>query len=303
MPCYSPLTAYYTADKGVSGKRGITFDRNASLSGEPLRLPCGQCIGCRLDRSLQWAVRCMHEKQLHERSAFVTLTYDNDHLPEGGTLVKRDCQLFMKRLRKVFGVGIRFYMGGEYGAKSLRPHYHYLFFNIDFDDKKYYAQAKRGERLYTSKMLTELWPYGFNVIGDVTLESCAYVARYVVDKITGERADAHYRVVTEDGVVVDRSPEFNLMSRRPGIASEWYERYGVHSHRAGDFAVMEGKRVRMPRFYDTRYEVVDSDGLEVLKKRRRRNASRHRADNTPDRRRVREQVAIRKLQQKSRDGE
>lgn len=301
MPCYSPLRAFYTAEKGVSGKRGITFDRNASFSGEPLRLPCGQCIGCRLDRSLQWAVRCMHEKQLHTRSSFVTLTYDNEHLPEGGTLVKRDHQLFMKKLRKEYGNGIRFYMCGEYGEKSFRPHYHYIFFNHDFDDKKYYAQAKRGEKLYTSEKISELWDKGFNVIGDVTLESCAYVARYVVKKITGERADDHYRVVSTDGVIVDRVPEFTCMSRRPGVASSWYEQYGVQSHKSGDFAVMEGKRVRMPRFYDTRYEVVDKDGLEVLKVRRRRNARRHRADNTPDRRKVREKVATKLLSQKGRE--
>lgn len=297
MPCYSPLRAFYTAEKGVSGKRGITFDRNASFSGEPLRLPCGQCIGCRLDRSLQWAVRCMHEKQLYSESSFVTLTYNNESLPEGGTLVKRDHQLFMKRLRKEYGNGIRFYMCGEYGAVNKRPHYHYIFFNKDFADKKYYAQAKRGEKLYTSEKLSELWPYGFNVIGDVTMESCAYVARYVVEKITGEKANAHYQCVTADGVIVDRVPEFTCMSRRPGIGSDWYGAFGVHSHKSGDYAVMDGKRVRMPRFYDVRYEVVDSAGMEMLKKRRRRNARRHRADNTPDRRRVREKVATKLLQQ------
>lgn len=303
MPCYHPLTAFYSKDKGPSGKRGITFDRGASFSGAPLRLPCGQCIGCRLDRSLQWAVRCMHEKQLHDRSAFVTLTYDNDHLPEGGTLVKRDHVLFMKKLRKRVGQKLRFYMCGEYGARSKRPHYHYLLFNYDFDDKKYYGLNKRGERLYNSSMLQELWPHGFNVIGEVTLESCAYVARYIVDKITGEKADAHYEVVTELGVLVNRVREFTCMSRRPGIAADWYLRYGVQSHLSGDFAVMDGKRVRMPRFYDARYEVVDKDGLEVLKQRRRRKARVYRKENTPERRRVREKFHIKRLAMASRDAQ
>lgn len=294
MTCYYPLMAFYSKEIGKSGKRGITFNRSASFSGAPLRLPCGQCIGCRLDRSLQWAVRCMHEKQLHTESAFVTLTYDDENLPEGGTLVKRDHQLFMKRMRFFMGKGIRFYMCGEYGETTKRPHFHYLFFNRDFRDKKFYKLAKAGERLYTSEKLREMWPHGHNVIGDVTLESCAYVARYIVDKITGPIAADHYRVVTSDGVVVDRCPEFTCGSRRPGLASEWYEKYGRHSHLSGDFAVLNGKRVRMPRFYDARFEVVDADAMELLKRRRRRNAVRHRKNNFVDRLRVREVVALKK---------
>lgn len=294
--CLYPLTAYRSKDIGPSGKRGITFDRNASFSGIPMKLPCGQCINCRLSRSLQQAVRCMHEKQLHTESSFVTLTYEDKHLPEGGTLVPRDHTLFMKRMRKKYGKGIRFYMCGEYGETTKRPHFHYLFFNRDFRDKKFYKMAKDGvSRLYTSESLRELWEYGHNVIGDVTLESCAYVARYIADKITGDRAGEHYRVITSNGVVVDRVPEFSRGSNRPGVASAWYDKFGLHSHMSGDFAVFEGKKVRMPRFYDNRYEVLDSDGLEMLKRRRRRNALRHRLNNTPDRRRVREVVALRKL--------
>ena len=157
--------------------------------------------------------------------------------------------------------------------------------------------------MYTSALLSELWPYGFNVIGEVTLESCAYVARYVVDKITGEKANAHYQVITETGVVVDRVPEFTCMSRRPGIAADWYMRYGVHSHMSGDFAIMDGKRVRMPRYYDTRYESVDGVALEMLKKRRRRKARSQRKENTPDRRRARELFHIKRIAMASRDAQ
>lgn len=295
MTCYHPLTAFYSKEVGKSGKRGITFNRGASFSGVPLKLPCGQCIGCRLDRSLQWAVRCMHEKQLHAESSFVTLTYDDAHLPEGGTLVVRDHQLFMKRLRFKMGKRIRFYMCGEYGETTKRPHYHYLFFNRDFSDKKFYNLTKAGHRLYTSELLRELWPQGHNVIGDVTLESCAYVARYIVDKLNGPAAADHYRVVTGDGVVVDRCPEFTCGSRRPGLASEWYEKYGNHSHRSGDFAVLDGKRVRMPRFYDNKFELTAADEMDMLRRRRRRNAVRHRKNNYVDRLRVREVVALKRL--------
>lgn len=301
MSCYSPLTAFYSREIGATGKRGITFDRNASFSGVPLKLPCQQCVGCRLDRSLQWAVRCMHEKQLHDSSCFLTCTYEDEHLPEGNTLVVRDHQLFMKRLRKKMGQGVRFYMCGEYGEKNLRPHYHYLLFNKDFSDKKFYKMSKDGEsKMYTSALAEELWQKGLCVLGDVTLDSCAYVARYICDKITGEMAEAHYEAVTTDGVVVSRVPEFTCQSRNPGIASAWYEKFGKHSHLAGDFAVLDGKRVRMPRFYDSRFELTDPEELAKLKKRRLANARRFRKNNTRDRLRVREVVTLKRLKMSQR---
>lgn len=280
MPCFAPITAYYSADVGASGKRGIVFSSTASHSGAPLRLPCGQCVGCRLERARQWAVRCMHEKQLHADNVFLTLTYDNEHLPPGGTLVKRDLQLFMKRLRKEKGSGIRFYGCGEYGSHTCRPHYHIILFNCDFGDKRYYKPAKGGERLYSSPMVAELWPNGFNVIGDVTFDSCAYVARYIAKKISGPGAVAHYG---------SRIPEFTVMSRRPGVGSGWFERFGEHAYKF-DSVVINGREVRPPRFYDTRFDVIDPEALAVLKVKRRREALRHREDNTPERRRVREQA-------------
>lgn len=299
MTCYHPLTAYYSREIGSSGKRGVTFDRSASFSGIPLKLPCGQCIGCRLDRSLQWAVRCMHEKQLHDASCFLTVTYEDKYLPEGNTLVMEDHQKFMKRLRKRkggFGKGTRFFMCGEYGEKNARPHYHYLFFNRDFKDRKFYKMAKNGrDRLYTSEFAEDVWEKGLCVIGEVTLESCAYVARYICDKVNGDEAQRHYEVVTSDGVVVDRFPEFTCMSRNPGIASDWYEKFGKHSHLSGDFAVLDGKRVRMPRFYDGRFELTDPEELAKIKKRRLANARRYRKNNTRDRLRVREVVALKRL--------
>jgi len=300
--CLHPLTAYYSKEFGSSGKRLVTFDKSQSFSGLPLRLPCYQCVECRLARSLSWAVRCMHEKMLHTESAFVTLTYDDDHLPEDRSISVRDHQLFMKRMRKRFGKGIRFFMCGEYGEKNGRPHYHYLLFNRDFPDRKYYKMAKNGvDKLYTSEIAEELWSNGLCVVGDVTLDSCAYVARYIVDKVTGDRADGHYTVVTSDGVVVSRVPEFTCQSRRPGIASEWYKRYGRHSHVSGDFAVMDGKRVRMPRFYDGRFELTDPEELAIIKKRRLANARRYRKNNTRDRLRVREVVALKRLRMYERD--
>ncbi|UDN67675.1 replication initiator protein [robinz microvirus RP_92] len=295
MPCYRPIFGYRGHLRGASGKRVITFKRTEARGDERLVLPCGECIGCKFERSRQWAVRCMHESQLHLHNAFVTLTYDDEHLPHGGTLVKRDLQLFMKRLRKRFGNGVRFYACGEYGDMGRRPHYHLLLFGIRFDDQKPIAKAKGGEVLYTSAVLGELWPFGFNNIGDVTFESCAYVARYILKKMYGPDSADHYETLLDTGEIYTLEPEFTVMSRRPGIAAVWYSRFGngVRDH---DSVVINGHEQMPPRFYDLKYELLDIVGFERVKLERRRRAILFRVNATPDRLRVRELVEIRKQQ-------
>jgi hypothetical protein len=93
MACYHPIGAY---QKRAGGP--VYFKNDGA--GMPLQLPCGQCVGCKLERSRQWAVRCMHEASLYENNCFVTLTLDDDHLPSDGSLDKDIFQRFMKRLRK-----------------------------------------------------------------------------------------------------------------------------------------------------------------------------------------------------------
>lgn len=293
MPCFAPLTAFYGTEKGKSGKRAIVFKHSLSFSGVPLKLPCGQCIGCRLEKSRQWAMRCMHEKQMHEESCFVTLTYDDENLPKGGSLLKRDMQLFMKRLRKAYSdKQIRFYGCGEYGETTRRPHYHLLLFGLQFADRQLYKRGKSGEHLYTSEILRQIWPYGHNVIGDVTFDSAAYVARYVMKKVTGEAAAAHYISVDEmTGELYGLAPEFTNMSRRPGIGLEWFQMFGNHAYKF-DSVIMNGLEVRPPRYYDGKYELVDSKALDKLKRKRRRKAVLSKSENTPERREVREIVAI-----------
>jgi len=298
MPCYGPLNAYYSAELNPSGKRSLVFDERKAHSGIPVRIPCGQCIGCRLERSRQWAMRCMHEKRLHDMSSFVTLTYEDDCLPEDGGLKVRDLQLFMKRLRKVAGDGLRFYACGEYGENYGRPHYHVLLLNYDFDDKLKYSRAKRGEVLYRSELLDRLWPFGLCVVGDVSFDSCAYVARYLLKKVTGKDADAHYTTVDRHGVVHSLQPEFTVMSRRPGIGTGWFEQFGKQAYEF-DSVIVNGREVRPPKFYDGKYELVDSAKLERIKRKRRSKIVR--ADNTSRRRRVKEVVAIAQLQLKGRE--
>lgn len=292
MVCYAPLTAYRSRDVGPTGKRGITFSRNASFSGEALKLPCGQCIGCRLERSRQWAMRLMHEKQFHDVSLFLTLTYRDADLPVGRTLVKRDLQLFMKRVRKKFGK-CRYFAAGEYGETTKRPHYHMILFGIDFSDKRQYTRFS-GQPLYTSKILDDLWGHGECKIGDVSFESCAYVARYICDKITGDAARDWYVSVDSDGEVHEVCPEFVVMSRRPGIGMSWFEKFGKHAYELGS-VVVNNKEVRPPRFYDVKMDAIDPERVRELSLIRRREAMKRKDDNTPERRRVRERVALLQL--------
>ncbi|UDN67737.1 replication initiator protein [robinz microvirus RP_105] len=291
MACYGPLTAYYTAEYGKSGKRGITFDRKRSLSGVPFSVPCGRCIGCRLNRALQWSIRCMHEKQLHSESCFITLTYNDDNLPYGSTLVGRDLTLFMKRLRKAHGP-VRFFAAGEYGDTTQRPHYHILLLNRSFPDLVKYAQGKTGEPLYTSKALAKLWTFGDHYIGAVTPDSCAYVARYCLKKVTGDKASAHYEAVTDYGEIVMREAEFARWSI--ALAKEWYAKYGK-GVRDWDTVVVDGQEIPPPKFYDSLLEKVDPDAYATLKVNRRRRGLLKKADNTTSRLRVRETLHLRKI--------
>ena len=185
MPCYTPLTAFHTTGGA------ITFDRSKSF-GISLELPCGRCIGCRLEKAKEWALRCSHEASLNDlaregdglRNSFITLTYRDADLPEHGNLCKRDFQIFIKRLRQNTGEKIRYYMCGEYGNDNNRPHYHALLFNFVFNDKQL-VNIRDGNRVYISQTLDSTWKLGTCEIGSVTFKSAGYVARYILKKQQG----------------------------------------------------------------------------------------------------------------------
>lgn len=261
-----------------------------------LQLACGQCVGCRLERSRQWAVRCMHEAQLSKANCFATLTYRPECVPPGGSLRYRDFQLFMKRLRKAAGKRVRFYMCGEYGEQFARPHFHACLFGYDFPDKLYWGKSPGGAALYRSALLERLWPHGFSSVGAVTFESAAYVARYVMKKITGQMAEDHYRVVDEEtGEVFARVPEFNRMSLRPGIGADWLDRFrsDVFPHGA---VVVNGRECRPPRYYDKKFREFDALAAEDMDFGRHLEARAAFEDNTDARLKVKEQVARARLE-------
>lgn len=245
MPCYYPLTACY--DKCCiteNGRHPLRFFKQ----GEPIpsgvetfQVACGQCIGCRLKRAREWAVRCMAEASFYERNIFITLTYDDENLPSDFSLHKDHFQKFMKRLRKRFpDEHIRFFHCGEYGSENLRPHYHAILFNFDFPDK-YLFQIKGSSKYYRSPILEELWPFGYSMIGDCTYESCAYVARYIMKKVNGEEKEEHYH---------GREPEYITMSRRPGIAYMFYESFLTDIYPSDIMIDKRGKKSRPPRYFD-----------------------------------------------------
>src|SRR6185295_14361242 len=202
MACFYPLIAF-RGPVGKSGKASVVFDKRKAISIKELELPCGQCIGCRLERSRQWAVRCVHEAQLHSENCVVTLTYANDFLPSDESVHVEHFQNFMKYLRKaIYPRKVRFFHCGEYGKESVdadtgeyfpaRPHYHACLFGYDFEDKVEVGKSKTGTPLYTSKFLEKLWTKGISKIGVLDFESAAYVARYITKKVTGDGASEHY---------------------------------------------------------------------------------------------------------------
>ncbi|AXH77260.1 MAG: replication initiator protein [Microviridae sp.] len=276
MPCFHPLEGFHK----IGG--GLTFERNKS-TGIPLKVPCGQCFGCRIDYSRMWAARLVHESRLHEQNMFVTLTYDPDCLPTGGTLVKRHLQLFFKTLR--FAIRprrIRYYACGEYGEQNLRPHYHIILFGHWFADAKL-LREDGGHRFYTSDALAAHWGRGLSEFGHVTPETCAYTARYVTKKVTGDKAAEHYeRVNPITGELYGVIPEFAVMSRRPGIARDFYDRYRSDIY-PDDFVILNGHRSKVPRYYDRLLEAASPSQHLAIKTRRIQRARRARANNTPER--------------------
>lgn len=274
MSCYHPILAYKSKTVNPeTGKCKIVFNTPVSMSHwEPVQLPCGQCIGCRMDYSRQWANRCMLELQDHDSAYFCTFTYDNDHVPvsyypdpETGeacpslTLCKRDFQLLMKRIRKHFPDDhIRFFAAGEYGGQTLRPHYHAILFGLHLDDLVPYKTVREGGTLYTyynSPSLQKCWldldgnPIGFVVVGEVTWESCAYTARYVLKKQKGESA----RVYEQFNI----APEFTLMSRKPGIGRNYYDSHpDLFQYDFINISTPKGgKKFRPPRYFEKLFEI------------------------------------------------
>lgn len=296
MKCYHPLRAF----RRSSG--GIEFSE-APGDRESLELPCGKCVGCRLARAQAWAVRCRHEAMLYDRNCFITLTYDDDHQPAHGSLNYSDVQRFFKRLRKRFhGESeapngqrpIRFFVAGEYGSTTFRPHYHALIFNYDFRDDA----RPWGRNTYRSRSLEELWPYGSSLVGPLTPATAAYTARYALKKVSYGSNPDHYDASSVDpdtGEVHVRTPEFVRMSRRPGIGQWWFDKYWRDLYPL-DAAIYDGRPVPVPTYYRRKLQELDPLlSEEVEHERFQRGSSVPYSEKTDERRSVSETVAKARL--------
>lgn len=351
MRCYRPLEAFQCFDGAV-----VFSEQKKHDVVRRLTLACGQCIGCRLERSRQWAVRCMHEKQMHDLSCFATFTYSDDQIPEHHQLVHEHYQGFMKRLRQFVEreriaeisskrkltnttegffahsdkpavdknspngeidqkkclfrfpkskkhkityqhTDIRFYMSGEYGEQTGRPHYHAAIFGYDFRDKKYW-RTTRGGKLYNSQQANRLWRKGNVVIGELTFESAAYIARYITTKVTGTspeaKAKSKAKYETTDlntGEIIERKKEYNRMSLRPAIGATWLEKYKTDVYPQG-VVVSRGHKALPPRYYDKKLEAAEPLIHEEMKWLRELEATKRADDNTRERLADKEKVKL-----------
>jgi hypothetical protein len=257
-----------------------------SHGGRLIQLPCGQCTECRLARSREWATRCMLESKEHKQNYFITLTYDEEHLPKGqaietttgeiyevGTLNDKDMQEFWKRLRitwkRKYNIeNIRYYYCGEYGETYGRPHYHAICFGLPIYDLKTDHKSKKGNMNYISKEIEKIWGKGRVAIGTVTWDSCAYTARYIMKKQTGKGNEEYYKIL---GV----KPEFVRMSRRPGIGKNYYENNKDSIYDIDGIYISTKKgvqKIKPSKYYDKLYDIDNHERLENIKEARKATA-------------------------------
>lgn len=234
-------------------------------------------------------MRCVHEAALYKNNCFITLTYNDEHLPHRGHLHYPDFVGFMKRLRK-HQTDIRFYMGGEYGELTWRPHYHAILFNWDWKDKTYLKTTGSGEKIYTSEKLNKLWPFGYASTAAATFESAAYIARYCLQKRTGEEAEEWYKRYDYLGEY-QLTPEFNQASRDPGIGAHWLKFYKNDVY-SDDYVIMNGVKTNVPKFYDKLLKRMNPELMAEFKEEREWRGYQRREDNTEARLKVKETVTI-----------
>lgn len=236
-----------------------------------------------------------------EQNSFLTLTLNDENLVTGSqgiaTLDPRQLELFWKRLRKA-GFDIRYYACGEYGDISGRPHYHAVAFGLFFKDRKLYT-SKNGHNLYTSETLDKIWGLGNCWIGEVTFESCAYVARYIMKKLNGKSA----KIYEYEGI----EPEFCRMSRgksshpdprfHGGIGSSWYNKYTSDLF-PSDICVIRGDvKITPPKYYSQKYALKYPTQYQRIKLNREKRGLKYASENTPTRRLQKEEVKLAQLTQ------
>lgn len=300
MGCYHPIAMYwkigrYTADgkKELTMKSPILYKTKwgellPDPTWEKIDIPCGKCIGCRLEYSRQWAQRIQKEASLYSQNWFLTLTYDPEHLPWidslntetgeyilGNPLVPKHMTKFMKDLRRYWEhhfkhYGIRFYLAGEYGDKYERPHYHICLMNFPIQEEmlEFYKHNELGDSIFKCEIIEKIWGKGQIAIGSLTWQSAAYVARYIIKKQKGPSSEAWYH---SKGQI----PEFTRMSRRPGIARDWYETHKEEIYKNDEvFVPKRGGAIRLKpaSYFDRLYDLEQPEQMRKIKEKRKQTA-------------------------------
>lgn len=265
MSCVRPLDAW----KAPGG--GLTFRRRESTGVPHYRLPCGKCLGCRVRASHDWAVRCTHEASMHSWSCFLTLTYDQHHLPDDLSVHPSEWKRFADRLRQKIGP-FRYLMCGEYGDKKLRPHYHALLFGTAFvDDRRLSPRHEGKAKIYESETLDEAWSRGFAEFGSVTWQSARYVAGYVQKKRRAVdfdgKPDPRYTREFE-GHRWQVHPEFGNASRRPGLGASWIQEFWEDVYPADRVVTADGRETKPPKYYDRWLEKNEPEVWEKVRAQR-----------------------------------
>lgn len=292
MPCPTPLDVWYSQAKTAAGKRRIQFGPNGAF-GDSFKIACGRCDICRIEKAASVGARVDLELQTaYERgfdgAIFLTLTYDDAHLPALGSLRKVDVQLFMKRLRSYLArtfddKRIRFFLGAEYGEALSRPHYHVIIIGHDFREDRYRWSKPGADQLYRSESLEKLWPHGTALFGDAGPGSGKYVAQYSIKKMYGDRAAAHY---------AGREPEFMLSSQ--GLGRHAFE-LDLRSNLAMDAVVTsDGKINPIPRGLERYIPPEDLERIKSARVERSRDLVRRR-NRTPARLKVRAEVKLARM--------
>lgn len=227
-----------------------------------LAFGCGQCLPCRIDRKRIWTHRLILEGADHTDKCFVTLTYDDEHLPADNSLVPKHAQDWLKRLRKaVEPVRLRFFLVGEYGDRTSRPHYHVALYG--------YPPCHRGRtdhrREYccpSCDLILRTWSFGGVDLGELNPESASYVAGYVTKKLT--KSDEY-----SEEVLQGRHPEFTRMSRRPGIGGGFADevastllQYNLDTPENIPTALRHGSRIRPLGKY-LRKRIAERAGIDA----------------------------------------
>lgn len=305
MSCYKPLIRLYNPDNKEQSGRVYSLARFSELSGKQLKyedlmynpkvmlIPCGQCIGCRIRQREDWTTRIELEARDYpkEQVWFITLTYDDDHIP--GMIVKtgeimrkvqytwkpgeklpssvqillyEDIQKFLKRLRKAYRGKLRYFVAGEYGEQTARPHYHMILYGWRPTDlEQLYKIHHNG--YYTSKWLENLWGMGQIQIAQAVPETYRYVAGYVTKKmyeIDGKKANAYYEL--------GQTKPFACMSLKPGLGDHYYQEHKEEIWRQGYIQCTNGKQAQIPRYYEKQMEAENPQRLWRIKQNRQKNA-------------------------------